>query len=205
MRKDITNEAGAIKLGDTLLPGVFTSIEVDGKLRIDEKEVPGQSGKSKQPLGFEDAKISLKLRLITDEETDCYDKAAVLVNLFQTVDKQAKPYVYRIVNRLLELWHITEVLFEDIKIRDNKGSDTLQADLSFTEYKPALVAVEAKAEVTATADFAAGLPDVLTDGTGIDLSEFEVMETDVFSSDGGDLRSLKEVDSPAIDDDWEGV
>lgn len=172
MRKVITNEVGAIKLGDTLLPGIFETIEVDGRLRIDEKEVPGQSGKSKQPLGFEDAKIRMTLKLLTDEQSDCYEKAAVIIRLFQTVDKQAKPYVYSITNRLLALWNITEVLFEDIKTSDAKGADTLMMDMSFTEYKPAIVAAEAKAVSSAGITSAVDLSSVLGGGTE-NLAKFE--------------------------------
>jgi hypothetical protein len=198
----ITAEAGEIKLGDTLLPGVFQSMQVSGKLRIDEKKVPGSSGKRKQPLGYEDAAVSLSLKLLTDEKSTCYEKAGELTRLFQNVDNKAKPYVYRIVNRHLSKWNIREVLFEELRLSEDNRTDVISASLNFAEYKPALVAAEAKAArppAKSEVDYEAiMLAAEKTTNPGTSNPNYM-----------GDFKKAeeaagKEVPSPAVDDDLPG-
>ena len=193
----ITAEAGEIKLNDTLLPGVFQSMEISGSLRIDEKKVPGSSGKRKQPLGYEDASVSLSLKLLTDDASTCYEKAGVLTGLFHNVDNKAKPYVYRIVNRHLLKWNIREVLFKELRTSEDNRRDTISATLEFTEYKPALVAAESKAaKPPAKSEI---------DYENIMLSAEKTVNPNA-SADMGDFKkaeeeAAKQVDSPAVDDD----
>lgn len=196
----ITNEAGQIKLNDTLLPGIFESMEVSGKLRFDEKSVPGSSGKRKQPLGYEDAGITLNVKLLTDEESDCYEKLDKLTSLFHNIDNKAKPYVYRIVNRHLTKWNIREILFSELRTSEDNREDTIKAALGFVEYKPALVAAEAKAAAPPSKS-SVSLPSKAA-ATAIDISALPLaggfMAQEAPSM--GDFKQ-NEYGSPAIDDD----
>lgn len=142
MREIITDDVGQVKVGGVLLPGVFESLEVAGSLRIDEAEVEGQSGTTKQPLGFADAEVTLSIRLLTDEESTCYDKCKEIVRLFQGTDQYAQPYVCRIVNRHTALWGIDEVLFKELRTSEDNSDDTMRAVLVFVEYVPAVVLAE---------------------------------------------------------------
>ncbi|MDR3561910.1 MAG: hypothetical protein P4N59_10815 [Negativicutes bacterium] len=213
MRITITEDIGQVKLGNSILPGIFASMEVYGKLKIDEKQVPGSSGKRKQPLGFDDAEIALKLRLQSDNNSDCYTKAQQIVGIFHTVDSQAKPYVYRIVSKLTDMWNIREVLFEDLRMVDDNKDDTLRVDITLTEYRPALVLAEAKAQqptvnstttsTTSTSTSQSGLGDLharetlLLSGTG----DFRVAESASNDYSDGGLRVAKNTPTPAVDDD----
>lgn len=142
MRQVITDDFGQIKVGDTLLPGILQKIEVEGSVRIDDMEVPGSSGSSKQPQGFEDAIIYIELLLPTDDATTCYDKLQTLVGIFKKVDKYAKPYIYRIVNKHTQVWNIKEVVFKNCRTTEDNITDSIKATLEFKEYKPVLVKVE---------------------------------------------------------------
>lgn len=150
MRQTITSDFGQVKLGKTLLPGAFAGMDIQGQVRVDDLTIAGQSGSSKQPLGFEDAKISLEIRLLTDEESTCYDKAEQIVQIFQAVDSAAKPFIYRIVNKHTALWKIKEVVFEGLRTKETNQDDTLIASLEFTEYRPVLVAKEKRTQVQQT-------------------------------------------------------
>ena len=144
MREIITNDIGEIKLGDTILPGIYQSMEISGTLRFDEANIQGQSGTSKQPLGFGDATINLNLILPTDENATCYDRLKVLVASFYKVNKYGKPYVYRLVNHLTSIWGVRDVLFKDLRVRDDNQKDSLSVDMVFQEYYPVVVKREAK-------------------------------------------------------------
>lgn len=159
MREIIKDNIGHIKVGGTLLPGIFQSMEIEGELRIDEKDIPGSSAKAKQPMGFEDAKVKLIIRLLTDEKSTCYQKLKTITSLFHKVDKHAKPHVYKIVNHLTDIWKLKEVLFKTLRVTDTNQNDSLDVSIDFEEYHPVLVATEKKAKKntknskTTTTDF----------------------------------------------------
>lgn len=213
MPKIITGSAGDVMLNDTLIPGVYQSLEIIGKLQIDEKDVPGSSGKRKQPMGYEDAEITLTLRLLTDDATDCYEKVATLARLFQNVDNTAKPYVYRIVNRLLAAWKIKEVLFAGLRTEDDNKSNSIKAYLDFVEYRPAIVAAEAKAQTPALkstvavktalgmGDLRASERELTTETAALGMGDFKLTELTDDPSDAGIRVAAKQVQTPAVDDD----
>lgn len=145
MRQIITDDFGQMKLDSKLLPGTFEAMEITGDIVIDEVEVPGQSGKAKQAMGFGDAVISLKLRLPTDDESTAYEKLEQLNAIFQAVDAQAKPYVYRIVNKHTAARKVNQVIFKTLRSSEDNRSDLIKAELEFTEYRPIVVKKEAMA------------------------------------------------------------
>lgn len=141
----ITDDIGQVKLGGMLLPGVFEGLEVSGGVRVDESDVAGQSGTSKQPAGFDDTEFSLKLRLLTDDDSTCYDKLRILTSLFKRVDSSAKPFIYQIVNHHLAQWDVSEVIFKGIRSSEDNQDDTIHAELQFTEFRPVVVKAESLA------------------------------------------------------------
>lgn len=155
MRAVVTDDVGQVKLGGLLLPGVFQSIEVVGALRIDQPQVEGQSSSPKQILGYDDATITLRLLLLTDDDSTAYDKLKVMAGLFKSVDKAAKPYVYRLVNKHCAAWGITDVIFKGAQSSDDNQRDTVQMQLDFCEYKPVVVKQEA---IVNTQDGETGTP-----------------------------------------------
>lgn len=150
MREIVTDHIGDIKLGGTLLPGIFESIEVTGRVKRDSVPLAGVSGSSTQPMGYEDATITLRVRLVNDDKSRAIDKMRTLVQVFKKTDDQARPYLYRITNELTQVWGIREVIFEELRSRASNQDDTLWADLVFQEYRPVLVQKETRAAQSRT-------------------------------------------------------
>lgn len=143
MRHVITEDVGRMKLDGRLLPGVPERLEVQGEVRVDREQIAGQSGSAKQPLGFEDAEITLVLRLPTDDQSTCYDKIAELASIFRSVDSMARPHVFRIVNKHVAAWGIGDVVFAGLKTAEDNEDDSARAELRFVEFRPVLVKKEA--------------------------------------------------------------
>jgi hypothetical protein len=139
---------GEVKLGDTILPGAFQSCEVRGAVAMDEQQVPGRSGASKQPLGFEDAEVTLALKLVNDEEgatpwQSAEDKLDELVSLFTGQDDLARPFVYTVSSPSLERWKIRQVVYRELRtFEDQRGG--FDAELVLTQHKPATLKKEAR-------------------------------------------------------------
>ncbi|MDI3480785.1 MAG: hypothetical protein PWQ97_440 [Tepidanaerobacteraceae bacterium] len=144
----ITDDVGQIKLDTILLPGIMQSMEIEDGLRIDNQESPNQSGSSKQINGYEDATITLVIRLTTDDESTCYDKAKRLVDIFKSVDRSAKPKIYRIVNKHTQIWGIETVLYKNLRTKESNTDDTMTAEITFEEWKPSITKKEAAATTT---------------------------------------------------------
>lgn len=133
------DDPGQVKLGDVVLPGVFEGLDVEGELRIDEAEVPGQTGKKKQIHGYDDPTIVLKLRLLTDARGTAVDKLKIIAGLFRTAGGQRQPYVYRIVSRATAAWGIREVIFKRLRSSDSNLDDTIRVELEFIENRAVMV------------------------------------------------------------------
>jgi hypothetical protein len=143
VRKLVSAEDGKLKIDGILIPGIFEGCDISGDLRIDEQDIPGSSAKSKQPMGFQDAQITFRLRLVTDDQYTCYDRLNLITRIFRSVNKSARPYVRRIVNKNCASWGISEVLFKQLSSSDNNTSkDTLSISITFVEWQPTVVKKE---------------------------------------------------------------
>lgn len=138
----ITENIGEVKVGDTILPGIYQSLEVSRAVRLDEKKVPGRSGTSKQPQGFEDAEITLELVLTNDHDSPAREKLRSIAGLFQGQDKLARPFVYTIAHPVLADWGIRHVVFQSLKTRDDNLYDLIYCSLRFVEHVPVTVKKE---------------------------------------------------------------
>jgi hypothetical protein len=147
-KQTITADFGKVKLGDQEVPGIFSQIRIRGGVRFDEVFVPGASGKSRQPLGYEPAEVTVSLRLPNDHVSTPYDKLAQITSMFQSVDDRAKPRVYRIVNKHVAAWRIREVVFKELSSDEDTNDDTIRAELHFEEWRPVVTQTESRATVT---------------------------------------------------------
>jgi hypothetical protein len=138
----IAVEDGTFKLGDTIVPGIYQGLEISGEVALDEQAVPGRSGSSKQPLGFKDAEVTLRVMLVDDDETSAEDKLRVLVGLFKGQDAQAKPFVYRLVCPSLAAWKIDQVVFRGLRSAESSDNDVREQELVFVEHKPVTLKAE---------------------------------------------------------------
>ncbi|MBP3812310.1 MAG: hypothetical protein J6E49_04270 [Acidaminococcaceae bacterium] len=198
MRIELVDEDNMIKLDDTLLPGIVQGVEVEQKVKYDEKQVSGSSGKKKQVQGFEDSVVRVTVILQNDEETEPYDRLEQLVALFRSMDKEAKPQIYQITNRLCAAYGIGKVLFEGVRVKDDNKWDYLVAELDFVEWEPAVVKVEERAvrgKIKDRGDANAALKEQLTKFQLADQS------LDKLSTPSVETAKVEMPASPAVDDD----
>lgn len=198
MRIELIDEDGMIKLDDTLLPGIVQGVEVEQRVKYDEKKVAGSSGTKKQVKGFEDSEVRVTVILQNDENTDPYDKLEQLAGLFRSMDKEAKPQIYQITNRLCAAYDIGKVLFEGVRVKDDNRMDYLVAELNFIEWEPAVVKVEQRAvrgKIKDRGDENAAMKDQLTKFQLADQS------LDKLTIPTQGEATVEAPESPAVDDD----
>jgi hypothetical protein len=148
--KLLTFADGVIRLGGEELPGILSSLKIDGKVRYDEQKVDGQSGKSKTPQGWEDQVVTATLTLLTDDESDCYEKLARLSPFFRQPDQSANPQIYDLVNRHAQTRGIRRIIFDRLESNENSQNDTIRVTLGFTEHRPPIIRQERAAAKTPT-------------------------------------------------------
>ena len=148
--KQITFEDGHIRLDGEELPGILTTLRVDGKVRYDEQKVDGTSGKSKTPMGWEDHTVMISMVLPTDSDGDCYDKLEILAAYFKQPDAKANPQIYSVVNRHTQSRGIREIVFDRLQTTESEQWDYIIANLGFNEHNPPIVQTEAAAAKTPT-------------------------------------------------------
>ncbi|MBU1002795.1 MAG: hypothetical protein KKE73_09755 [Proteobacteria bacterium] len=137
----LTFEDGVIRLGGDEIPGVLHSLSVGCEVRFDEAEQDAMSGKTRTPLGWGDAAVTVILDLLTDA-TSCYAKLAVLNGLFKGYDNGSNPKVYDVVNPHLVARGVRQVVFSGLTSQESDSDDVIQANLKFDEHRPAIVQVE---------------------------------------------------------------
>lgn len=148
--KQITFEDGLIRLDGEELPGLLASLRVDGKVRYDEQKVDGMSGKSKTPQGWEDQTVVIALVLITDDESDCYEKLDKLTPFFKKPDAKANPQIYTIGNRHTQTRGIRQVVFDRLESNETSTTDEIRVTLGFTEHNPPIIRTEGAVAKTPT-------------------------------------------------------
>ena len=148
--KQITFEDGLIRLDGEELPGILTSLRVDGKVRYDEQKVDGTSGKSKTPQGWEDHTIVVGLVLVTEPESDCYDKLDIITPFFKKPDAKANPQIYTVINRHMQTRGIRKVVFDRLESNENAQTDEIRVTLGFTEHNPPIIRTEGNVAKTPT-------------------------------------------------------
>lgn len=198
MRIELIDEDNMIKLDDTLLPGIVQNVEVGQRVKYDEKKVSGSSGTKKQVKGVEDSEVRVTVILQNDEETEPYDRLEQLVALFRSMDKEAKPQIYQITNRLCAAYGIGKVLFEGVRVKDDNNWDYLVAELDFIEWEPAVVKVEERAvrgKIKNRGDENAAMKDQLT--------KFQIADQslDKLTVPTQEETKVEMPESPAVDDD----
>lgn len=149
-RWTITDEFGNVRLDDADLPGIFTSLEISQDVELDEQEVKGRSGKSKQIVGYGDATISLTLTLTSDDDMTCYEKLEKIQAKFRSTDSAARPKIMNIYNVHVSARGVEKVIFKSFSTSEALG-DIITATMTFEEYIPFVpVSKEKRAETPKT-------------------------------------------------------
>ena len=138
----LTFEHGEVRLDNELVPGILQNLRVSGKVRFDEQEVDGGSGKKKTPQGWEDCSVSFSLILTNDEDSSCYDKLQEVTRLFNMPDDKANPKVLTVTNRHLLARGIRQVVFSRFMSSESDRTDEIMVMLGFVEHNPPIVRTE---------------------------------------------------------------
>jgi hypothetical protein len=211
---------GDVKLGDTLLPGVFQRMDIRTSLRMPEESASGRSGSTKLPQGWAAAEVTLDLICCSDDERSAGAKLDVISQLFGAADAHGRPRIYNLVH-----WHclargIRQVVFKELSSSDDSESDLVACSLLFVQHRPPQRKVEARRRQTPTTGFrpaAASAPgtagqtsaDWLGQGITIDPSADADQSffaggaggIDVLSGEGLVQLSALDAGRPSVDED----
>jgi len=126
------------KLGDLILPVPPKQMSIRQSLKIDEIEIPGRSGKIKQPVGYEDSTITIELELCHQDENGkiiktAQDRLKEIQTLFRPSEKALQTPL-SIVSTLTESCGIKQVLIKDLEVKDDEEYDLIHCSLTLTEF-----------------------------------------------------------------------
>jgi hypothetical protein len=134
MRISADIDGGRLLLNEQPVPGVLQGVSVRGKVATDEKKRPNRSGTSKQPLGWDDVTVAVRLTLVEDDLDAAIE---ALGALFYAMDDHGRPQIYRIQTRATRALRISQVLFEDIAIDESLDrGELIPVTMTFTQYRP---------------------------------------------------------------------
>lgn len=138
MRRDIALiflDDDHVKIGGTVLPGIYKSIEVKTGAQVEEQEVKGSSAKPKQAIGYEDGKITIELSLEDGETETKEQKLERIQNLFR-FKGQGRPEVHKIISAHTAARGITDVIFKELSTKETNKKEELTASIELWEYVP---------------------------------------------------------------------
>ena len=133
---------GHVHLGGKLIPGIFSRLEIGGEVRFDEAEADNLSGKKKTPLGWEDCFIHIEMVLLSDDQSDCYEKLSGLNGIFKGLDNNANPKVYHLVNAHAVARGVDQVVFKGLRSSETNEDDVMHVSLAFDEHSPPTIPPE---------------------------------------------------------------
>ena len=137
---EVTTNPGPLEvmIGDLILSVPPRQMKIKQTLKIDEIEIPGRSGKVKQPVGYEDSEITIELEIPHQEIGLQVVKTAG--ERFQEIQSLFRPSPdtiqspVPIVSSLTEACGIEQVLIKDIDLHDDPEYDYLVCTLTLTEF-----------------------------------------------------------------------
>ena len=137
---EVTTNPGPIDvmIGDLILSVPPRQMKIKQTLKIDEIEIPGRSGKVKQPVGYEDSQITIELEIPHEEiGLQVVKTAQERYKEIQTLFRPSPDTIQApvpIVSSLTEACGIEQVLISDIDLRDDPEYDYLVCTLTLTEF-----------------------------------------------------------------------
>lgn len=139
----LTFDDGIVKLDKVRLPGVFKDQTISGRVKFSSAKPDGASGTVKVPMGWEDADITLVMRLVSDGQTrpfdsglNCFEKLARIDRIFKGSDNGVNPKVYDIENPHTSARGIKQVVFSSLRSKETDENDVLEVHLSFVGHLP---------------------------------------------------------------------
>lgn len=138
----VTTDTGQCKVGDTILPGVFESLEITGTVQTDEAEIKGKKSRVTQAVGYTNTRLRLSLVLIPKNDGgDCSQQIRTIQQLFRKSPSQEVPGVYRIVNKHAQSRNINEIIFSEFRTYEDNRNEKIIVSLEFIEHVPVNVKI----------------------------------------------------------------
>jgi len=125
-------------IGNVTLPVPPRHMRIKQALKIDEIEIKGRSGKIKQPIGYQDAQITIDLEICNKEEggkivETARERFEQIQGLFRP-SREAIQEPQEIVSTLTDACGIRQVLIKELEVHDNE-LDYISCTLQLTEFE----------------------------------------------------------------------
>ncbi|QGP91712.1 LysM domain protein [Neomoorella glycerini] len=130
----IDNDNGEVMVGNTVLPGVFESIEVEDDTQADQVEIQGKEKRSNQRIAYNPTRIRLNLTLLNDESGPAVQKLEAIHKIYRPSRSVNTPQVYSIISPEAQAHGVDQVTFASLRSRSTNLDDTIFVNLEFEEY-----------------------------------------------------------------------
>ena len=142
-------------IGSVTLPVPPRHMRIKQALKIDEIEIKGRSGKIKQPIGYQDALITIDLEICDKEEGGKVVETArerfEQVQVLFRPSREALQEPQEIVSTLTDACGIKQVLIKELEVHDNE-LDYISCTLQLTEFESVENQLKALAQEQAATD-----------------------------------------------------
>ena len=142
-------------IGSVTLPVPPRQMRIKQVLKIDEIEIKGRNGKIRQPIGFQDAQITIDLEICDKEEggkvvETARERFEQVQRLFRS-SRESLPEPQEIVSTLTDACGIRQVLIKELEVHDNE-MDYISCTLQLTEFESVENQLMAQAQEQTAAD-----------------------------------------------------
>jgi len=136
-------------IGNITLPVPPRRMRIKQALKIDEIEIKGRSGKIKQPIGYQDAQITIDLEICNKEEggkvlETARERFEQIQGLFRPSREEIQE-PQEIVSTLTDACGIRQVLIKELEVHDNE-LDYISCTLQLTEFESVENQLKAQAQ-----------------------------------------------------------
>lgn len=161
----IFSEDQTIKLGGVTLPGLVKKVEVKASAAIDEVDVEGSAVKPKQPVGYEDSKVTIELVVDATANETALEKITRINTLYKATG-QTVPQPLLLVCSEAAAIGLTTVLFKDFEFNKTNKSEQYAAKLTLWEYIPVVITATLGVSTTAEPELSDDYRSYLNDERG---------------------------------------
>jgi len=142
-------------IGNITLPVPPRRMRIKQALKIDEIEIKGRSGKIKQPIGYQDAQITINLEICNKEEGGkVVETARERFEQIQGMFRPSRETIQEpqeIVSTLTDACGIRQVLIKELEVHDNE-LDYISCTLQLTEFESVDNQLKAQAQEQMASD-----------------------------------------------------
>lgn len=148
MAEILVNEE--IMIGDTVLPGIFESIEVEDGTQADQVQIDGQEKKSNQRISYNPTIVRVNLNLINDDSGTPIEKLSTIAKLYRPSSSVTTPQIYRLICEEAQAHGIDQVTFASLRSRSTNLDEKIYLTLELEEYVAITISVTERSTSSST-------------------------------------------------------